>query len=143
VVIINRAKILSRYRKHISYVFPKISRSLELLRASCKSFCVQVPIWGDFKEVAKSLFYEVKWAEILKEGSRHNCSCFSKITNWSKVICEWCSFAKLLWWKFVLRRHQNKFLKWSKYNLGELEGRSLKIGKCKYIIKTFIQKCGM
>ncbi len=32
-------------------------------------------------------------------------------------------------------------MKWSKYNLGDLEGRSLKIGKCKYIIKTFIQKC--
>jgi len=45
--------------------------------------------------------------------------------------------------KFVLRRHENKFLKWSKYNLGELEGRSLKNGKRKYIIKTFIQKCGM
>ncbi len=27
--------------------------------------------------------------------------------------------------------------------LGELEGRSLKIGKRKYIIKTFVQKCGM
>jgi hypothetical protein len=26
----------------------------------------------------------------------------------------------------------------NKYNLGELEGRSLKIGKHKYIIKTFI-----
>jgi hypothetical protein len=35
------------------------------------------------------------------------------------------------------------FFKWSKYNLGKLEGRSLKIRKCKYIIKTFIQKCGM
>jgi len=43
----------------------------------------------------------------------------------------------------LLRRHQNNFLKWSKSNLGELEGRSLKIGKRKYIIKTFIQKCGM
>ncbi len=25
--------------------------------------------------------------------------------------------------------------------MGDLEGRSLKIGKCKYIIKTFVQKC--
>jgi hypothetical protein len=55
VVIINRAKILNRYRKHISYVCPKISRILELQRVSCKSFCVQVPVWGDFKEVARSL----------------------------------------------------------------------------------------
>jgi len=45
--------------------------------------------------------------------------------------------------KVVLRRHQSKVLKWSKYILGELEGRSLEIGKCKYIIKTFVQKCGM
>jgi hypothetical protein len=88
-------------------------------------------------------FYEVKWVKILRDGSRHSCSCFTKILDRSKVICEWCSFAKLLWRKFVLRRHQNKFLKWNKYNLGELERRSLKIGKHKYIIKTFIQKCGM
>ncbi len=44
--------------------------------------------------------------------------------------------------KFTMRRHQNKFLKWSKYNLGELEGRSLKIGKRKHIIKT-IKRFGM
>ncbi len=55
IVIINRAEILSRYKKHISYVSPKISKILELLRASCKSFCVQVPVWGDFKEVTRSL----------------------------------------------------------------------------------------
>jgi hypothetical protein len=81
-------------------------------------------------------FYEVKWAEILKDGSRHSCSCFIKISDWSKVICERCSFAELLWQKFVLRRCQNKFSKWSKYNLGELERRSLKIRKRKYIIQT-------
>ncbi len=55
VVITNRAEILRKYRRHISYVCPKISRILELLRASCKSFCVQVPVWGDFKEVVRSL----------------------------------------------------------------------------------------
>ncbi len=55
VVIINRAEMLSRYRRHISYVSAKISRSLELLWVSCKSFCVQVPVWGDFKQVARSL----------------------------------------------------------------------------------------
>ncbi len=55
VVIINRAEILNIYRKHICYVSPKISRILELLRASCKSFCVQVAVWDDFKEVARSL----------------------------------------------------------------------------------------
>jgi hypothetical protein len=57
VVIINRAEILNRYRRHISYVSPKISRILELLRAICKSFCVQVPVWGDFTEVARSLTF--------------------------------------------------------------------------------------
>jgi hypothetical protein len=55
VIIINRAEILRRYKRHICYVSPKISRILELLRASCKPFCVQVPVWGDFKEVARSL----------------------------------------------------------------------------------------
>jgi hypothetical protein len=68
---------------------------------------------------------------------------FTKISDRSKVICERCSFTKLLWQKFTLRRRQNKFLKWSKYNLGELEWKSLKIVKHKYIIKTFIQKFGM
>jgi len=67
----------------------------------------------------------------LRDGNRHNFSCFTKISDRPKVICEQCSFAKLLWRKFVLKRHQNNFLKWSKYNLGELEGRSLKIGKRK------------
>jgi dTDP-4-dehydrorhamnose 3,5-epimerase-like enzyme len=36
-----------------------------------------------------------------------------------------------------------RILKWNKYNLGEFEGRSLKIVKRKYIIKTFIQNFGM
>jgi hypothetical protein len=42
-----------------------------------------------------------------------------------------------------IEKTSKQILKWSKYNLGKLEGRSLKIGKCKYIIKTFIQKFGM
>jgi hypothetical protein len=54
VVIINRAEILRRYRRHISNVFPKISRILKLMKTGCKSFCVQVPVWGDFKEVTRS-----------------------------------------------------------------------------------------
>ncbi len=87
--------------------------------------------------------YEVKWAESLRDCNKHSFSCLTKISDQCKVICERCNFAKLLWQKFTLKRHQNKFLKWSKYNLGELEGRSLKIGKRKYIIKTYIQKFGM
>jgi hypothetical protein len=67
-------------------------------------------------------FYDVKWAKHLREGSKHSVLCFIKILDRSKVICVWSSFAKLLWQKFVLRRHQSKVLKWSKYNLGELEG---------------------
>jgi hypothetical protein len=42
-------------------------------------------------------FYEVKWVEILRNGNRHNFSCFKKISKGFKVICEWCSFGKLLW----------------------------------------------
>jgi predicted metal-dependent RNase len=74
VVVINRAEILCRYRKHISNVSLKISRSLELLRVSYKSFCVQVPVLGDFKEVGRSFIYEVKRAEILRDGSKHSFS---------------------------------------------------------------------
>jgi hypothetical protein len=54
VVVINRPEILKRYRKHISNVSLKISRILKLLIARPKSFCVHVPVWGDFKEVARS-----------------------------------------------------------------------------------------
>jgi hypothetical protein len=42
-----------------------------------------------------------------------------------------------------IEKTSKQILKWSKYNLGELEGRGLKIVKYKYIIKTFIQKFGM
>jgi hypothetical protein len=42
-----------------------------------------------------------------------------------------------------IKKTLKQFLKWSKYNLGELEGRSLKIGKCKYNIKTYIQNFDM
>jgi hypothetical protein len=94
------------------------------------------------RKAARSLILWSWWAEILRDNSRRSFTCFSKISKGFKVICEQCSFAKLLWQKFTLRRHQNKFLKWNKYNLGELE-RSLKIKKRKYIIKTFIRKFGM
>jgi hypothetical protein len=50
----------------------------------------------------------------LTDGSRNSFSCFTKISYRSKVICERCSFAKLLWQNFTLRRHQNKF--WSGAN---------------------------
>jgi hypothetical protein len=52
------------------------------------------------------------------------------------VVLQSCCDKSLHW-------EDKQFLKWSKYNLGELEGRSLKIGKRKYIIKTFTQKFGM
>jgi hypothetical protein len=35
-----------------------------------------------------------------------------------------------------IEKTSKQFLKWSKYNLKELEGRSLNIGKRNYIIKT-------
>ncbi len=45
----------------------------------------------------------------MRDGNRHSFSCFLKFSNRSKVICERCNFAKLLWQKFTLKRHQNKF----------------------------------
>ncbi len=78
--------------------------------------CVQVPFWSEFKEVARSFIYEVKWTKILREGSRHSFSRFTKISNRSKVICERCSFAKLLWWKFVLKVEDIRTIFWSGTN---------------------------
>jgi hypothetical protein len=54
-------------------------------------------------------FFEVKRVETLKDGSKHTFSWSTKVSNQSKVICEQCSFAKLLWQKFTLRRHQTNF----------------------------------
>jgi hypothetical protein len=82
VVITNRVEILNRDRRHISYVFPKISRSLELLRASCKSFCVQVPVWGDFKESSKISHFmksnELKFWEKIVDITLHVSKKFPK-----------------------------------------------------------------
>jgi len=64
----------------------------------------------------------------LREGNRHSFSCFTRISDQSKVICVWSSFAKLLWQKFVLRRHQSKVLKWSKYNLENLKEGVWRLG---------------
>ncbi len=57
-------------------------------------------------------------AEILREGTRHSCSCFTKILERSEVICEQCSFAKLLWQKFVLKKHQSKSFEVEQIQLG-------------------------
>ncbi len=54
----------------------------------------------------------------------------------SSVALQNC-YDKSLFWEDI----KAKVLKWSKYNLGDLERRSLKIGKWKYIIKTFVQMC--
>jgi len=46
----------------------------------------------------------------------------------SSVALQNC-YDRSLFWKDI----KAKVLKWSKYNLGDLEGRSLKIGKCKSV----------
>jgi hypothetical protein len=43
----------------------------------------------------------------LRDGNKHKFSWSTKVSNKSKVMCEWCSFAKLLW-------HQTNF--WSGAN---------------------------
>jgi hypothetical protein len=89
VVIINRAEILNKYRRHISYVSLKISRILELLKASCKSFCVHVPVWGDFKEVTRSLIlpeFQINPRSYVCEVALQSCcdkSCFEKTSKQS------------------------------------------------------------
>jgi hypothetical protein len=47
------------------------------------------------------------------------------------ALQSWCD-------RVYIEKTSKQILKWSKYNLGELEGSNLKIAKCKYIIKTFI-----
>ncbi len=56
----------------------------------------------------------MKWAEILREVSRHSCSCFIRISERFKVICVWSSFAKLLWQKLFWEDIKAKF--WSRAN---------------------------
>jgi len=64
-------------------------------------------------------------------------------SNQSKVICERCSFAKLLVTEVYIKKTSKQIFKWSKYNLGKFEKRNFKIVECKHIIKTFIQKFGV
>jgi hypothetical protein len=64
-----------------------------------------------------------------------------KIFDRSKVICEWCSFAKLLWYKFTLKRHENNlgdfkegvWRLWSANTLSRLSYKSL---RCNHIFNT-------
>jgi len=50
----------------------------------------------------------------LREDRRHSCSCFTRISDRSKVICVWSSFAKLLWQKLFWGDIKAKF--WSGAN---------------------------
>jgi hypothetical protein len=118
VVIINRAENLSRYRRHICHVSPKISRSLKLQRANCKSFCVQVPIWGDFKKVEMIFHFmklnELKFWETLVDIALHvlakfqkesrsyvngvaSQSCYDKSLHWENIKIIFCSGANTTW----------------------------------------------
>ncbi len=117
-VVTNRAKILNIDRKHIFYVSLKISRSLELLRVSCKSFCVQVPIWGDFKENNKISHFmksnELKFWEIVVDIALHvsakfqkdsrsyvngvaSQSCYDKSLHWEDIKTNFWSEANTTW----------------------------------------------
>jgi hypothetical protein len=103
VVVTNRAKILNRDRRHISYVSFKISRSLELLRASCKSFCVQAPVWGDFKESNKIFHfmksYELKFWKTVVDIALHVSAKFQKDSRSyvSSVVSQSCYDRSLHW----------------------------------------------
>jgi hypothetical protein len=45
-------------------------------------------------------------------------------------MCERCNFAKLLVIEIYIKKTSKQILKWSKYNLGELKGRSLNFEDC-------------
>ncbi len=117
-VVTNRAEILNKDRRHICYVSLKISRSLELLKASCKSFCVQVPVWGDFKESSKIFHFmksnELKFWEIVVDITFHvlkkfqkdsrsyvsgvaSQSCYDKSLHWEDIKTNFWNGANTTW----------------------------------------------
>ncbi len=73
------------------------------------------------------IFHFMKSNELnfLKDDNKHSFSCCTIISNQSKFICEQCNFAKLLVTQVYIGKTSKQFLKWIKYNLGKLEGRSL------------------
>ncbi len=104
--------------KDIFYVSLKISRSLELVRASCMSYCVQVPIWGDFKESNKisdlMKSNELKFWEILVDIALHVLenfqkdsrsyvsgvalqSCYDRSLHWEDIKTNFWSAANTTW----------------------------------------------
>ncbi len=102
-VIINRAQILNRYKRHIFYVSFKISRSLKFLSASCKSFCVHVPVWGDFKESNKISHFmksnELKFWKTVVDITLHVSTKFQKDSRSyvSDVASQSCYDKSLHW----------------------------------------------
>ncbi len=117
-VIINRAQILNRYKRHIFYVSFKISRSLKFLSASCKSFCVHVPVWGDFKESNKISHFmksnELKFWKTVVDITLHVSkkfqkdsrsyvsdvalqSCYDKSLHWEDIKTNFWSGANTTW----------------------------------------------
>jgi hypothetical protein len=89
--------------KDIYLMCLKISRSLELLRPSCKSFCVQVPVWGDFKESSKISHFmksnELKFWEIVVDIALHVSENFQKDSRSyvSSVASQSCYDRSLHW----------------------------------------------
>ncbi len=108
-VVTNGVEILNKNRRHISYVSLKISRSLELLRVSCKSFCVQVPIWGDFKESNKISHFmksnELKFWETVVNITLHVSENFQKDSRsyMSGVALQSC-YERSLHWKDIKKQ---------------------------------------
>ncbi len=66
----------------------------------------------------------------MKDDNRHSFSCCNKISYQFEFICERFSFAKLLMTKVYIEKISKLNLKWNKYNLGELDGRSLNFEDC-------------
>ncbi len=83
-----------------------ISMSLESLRASCKSFCVQVPVWGDFKESSKiSLFMEsneLKFWKTIVDITLHVSAKFQKDSrSYVSGVASQSCYDKSLHWKDI------------------------------------------
>jgi hypothetical protein len=66
----------------------------------------------------------------LKDDSRHNFLCYTKILDRWKFIYKLCSFVKFLVIKVYIEKISKPILEWNKYNLKKLEERSLDFEDC-------------
>ncbi len=130
-------------------MFPKISRSLEFLRVSCKSFCVQVPVWGDFKESSKISHFmksnELKFWKTIIDIALHVSENFQKDSRSyvSDVTSQSCYDRSLHWkdiktnfWNGADTTWENLKGVWRLRSTNTLSRPSYEILVCNHVLNT-------